>query len=82
MDNQQEFSKWEKSSMGMLAMLETIKIMLLEFSITQCISQLKMFLVLDNQCTTLRIDSVRSKVNSKILMLLEFLLTTTTTLDS
>ncbi len=81
MDKHQEFSKWAKSLTEMLAMLETIKIMWLDYSTTLCISQSKMFLDQDNLCKISKTDSLKNKANSKILTPLEFSWTTTTMED-
>ena len=73
--------KWVKSSMEIQTMLVIIKIMSLDFLIIQCILPLKMFLDQDNLCITLKTDLLKNQANLKILMPLEFLLTTMTMQD-
>ena len=63
------FSKWENALMGTQITSLNIKALSVLFSTTQCILQLRMFLVLKKQCIISKIASLKSKENSKMLML-------------
>jgi hypothetical protein len=64
-ENQQESSKWGKYQMVILAMLVTIKTMLLAYLTILCITPLRISMEVVNQCTKSVIDITKRNLNSR-----------------